>query len=160
VPTSGYDVGGGMEVVVIYTDEETIALTYTREDSAAVGYTIHVDKVDVAPNLLTLYKELDDPNGPRYVYPNKSYDLPSLPAGQPFGTAKGTEIVVAIVDTGTCMDTRSCDEWWQIRPGYTGGLLLRNSHLRKPVQNKAAHGTAGFLFTSVTCHRFSGVSAL
>ena len=109
-----------MEVIVIYADEETTALKFTREDSAAVGYTIHVDKVDVAPNLLALYKQLDDCNGPRYVYPNKSYDLPSLPAGQPFGTAKGAEIVVAIVDTGTFMDIRSCDEWWQIRPGYAG----------------------------------------
>ncbi len=120
VPTSGYDIGGGMEVIVIYADEETIALKYTRDDSSARGYTVHVGKISIAPNLLALYKKLDDSNGPRYKYPNQSYDLPSLPAGQPFGTAKGTEIVVAIVDTGTFMDARSCDEWWQIRPGYTG----------------------------------------
>ena len=109
-----------MQVIVIYADEETIALKYTREDSSAKGYTVHVGKINVAPNLLALYRQLDDPNGPRYVYPNQSYDLASLPAGQPFGTAKGVEIVVAIVDTGTLMDTRSRDEWWQIRPGYTG----------------------------------------
>lgn len=96
------------------------ALKYTCEDSSAVGYTVHVDRVNVAPNLLALYKQLDDPNGPRYMYPNNSYHLPSLPAGQPFGTARGMVIVVAIVDTGTFMDPRSCNEWRQIRPGYTG----------------------------------------
>ncbi len=121
VPTSGYDIGGGLEVVVIYADESTIALKYARQDSAgAPGYTVHVDKINIDPNLLALYKKLDDPNGPRYVYPNETYDLPTLSAGQPFGTASGTKVVVVMVDTGGFMDIRSCDDWWQIRPGYTG----------------------------------------
>jgi hypothetical protein len=46
--------------------------------------------------------------------------LPVLPAGKPIGVARGNELVVAVVDTGTFMDPRSCNEWWQIRPGYTG----------------------------------------
>jgi hypothetical protein len=121
VPTSGYDIGGGMEVIVLFADEDTVALKYAREDSAgAPGYTVHVDNICTDPNLLALYNQLDDPNGPRYVVSNALYDLPNLSDGQPLGTARDTEIVVAIVDTGTFMDTRSCNEWWQIRPGYTG----------------------------------------
>jgi len=123
VPTSAYDIGGGMEVLVLYADEDTIALRYTREDSSgSQGYTLHVDKICTDPNLLAMYNTLDDPSGPRYVYSQgHTYDLPCLWAGQPFGTAKGTEIVVAIVDTGQFMDPRSCNEWCQIRPGYEGG---------------------------------------
>lgn len=126
VPTSGFDIGGGMEVIVLFADEDTVALRYAREDSVAPwGYTVHVDNICTDPNLLALYNSLDDPNGPRYVYvpPEArpySYDLPNLSAGQPFGTARSTEIIVAIVDSGGFMDTRSCNEWWQMRPGYTG----------------------------------------
>ena len=124
VPASGYDIGGGSspyEVLVIFADEDSIALRYTREDSSgSAGYTVHVDHICVDPNLLALYDALDDPDGPRYDYPNDSYDLPNLRAGQPFGTARGGEIVVAIVDSGAFMDPRSCNEWWQARPGYTG----------------------------------------
>jgi hypothetical protein len=124
VPTSGYNIGGGMEVMVIFADEDTVALRYTREDSSgAPGYTLHVDNICTDPNLLALYESLDDPFGPRYVYAPPwerpySYNLPNLPAGKPFGTARYGEIVVAIVDTGTFMDTRSCNAWWQIRPGH------------------------------------------
>ncbi len=121
VPTSGYSIGGGMEVIVLFADEDSVALRYAREDSAgAAGYTVHVDNICTDPNLLALYDQLDDPDGPRYVYPNASYDLPNLYDGQPFGVARDTEIVVAIVDSGAFMDTRSCNEWWQIRPGYSG----------------------------------------
>jgi hypothetical protein len=113
-------------VIVLFADEDTVALRYTREDSAAPsGYTVHVDNICTDPNLLTLYNSLDDPGGARYTYvPPEGrpygYDLPALPAGHPLGTARSGETVVAIVDTGAFMDTRSCNEWWQIRPGYTG----------------------------------------
>jgi hypothetical protein len=75
------------------------------------------------PNLLALYTGLDAATGPRYVYrtPNQrpyGYPLPILPAGKPLGVARTSEIVVAVVDTGILLDPRSCNEWWQIRPGY------------------------------------------
>ncbi|MGD2048508.1 MAG: hypothetical protein PVH03_03395 [Chloroflexota bacterium] len=122
VPTSGYDIGGGREVLVIFADEDTVALRYTREDSSgSAGYTVHIDKICTDPNLLARYNEDDDPDGPRYIYdpPSHSYDLPNLPAGKPIGVARGGEVIVAIVDSGTFQDPRSCKEWWQIRPGYS-----------------------------------------
>jgi hypothetical protein len=122
-PTSGYDIGGGMEVIVIYADADTIALQYGRTDSAASGYTVHVDNICTDPNLLNLYNSLD--GGARYVYKGTpdttpDYNLPNLPAGQVFGTARGTQVRVAIVDSGAYMDPRSCNEWWQIRPNHPG----------------------------------------
>jgi hypothetical protein len=95
-----------------------VTLNYTREDSAATGYTIHIDHICTDPNLLSLYNTLDAPNGPRYQYPNAHYNLPTLAAGQTFGTTSSQNIVVAIADTGAFQDPRSCNEWWQSRPGY------------------------------------------
>lgn len=118
-PSSGYDIGGGAEVIVLYADEDTITLHYTREDSAARGYTLHIDQICTNPNLLALYNSLDRADGPRYVYPSDGYDLPTLAAGQTFGTTSNNDMVVAIADTGAYQDPRSCNEWWQIRPGYT-----------------------------------------
>jgi hypothetical protein len=126
VPMSDYDIGQGYEVIVLYADERRVALRYAREDSAgAHGYTVHVDGLCTDPNLLALYLELDAAAGPRYLYrpPNQrpyEYLLPALPAGKPLGVARGWEVVVAIVDTGNFMDPRSCNEWWQIRPGSAG----------------------------------------
>lgn len=119
VPESGHDIGGEMEVLVLFADADTVALRYTRDDSSAPnGYTVHVDNICTDPNLLALYNALDDPDGPRYEFPNPSYTLPNLAEDQTFGTARDTEIVVAISDTGAFMDVRSCDEWWRTRPGY------------------------------------------
>lgn len=123
-PASGYDIGGGQEAVVLYAGEDRLTLKYTREDSAQSGYTLHVDGVCVDPNLLALYTALDNPAGPRYVFAGGAgsghwYDLPALSAGQVFGTARGSEIRVSTVDTGSFMDPRSCNDWWQIRPGAT-----------------------------------------
>jgi len=126
VPASDYDIGQGYEVIVLYADERRVALRYAREDTAGYqGYTVHVDGLCTDPNLLALYNQLDAPAGPRYVYrpPDQrpyTYPLPVLPAGQPIGVARGGEVVVAIVDTGSFMDPRSCNEWWQVRPGYAG----------------------------------------
>jgi hypothetical protein len=126
VPESDYDIGSGMEVILLYADADTVALKYAREDSAgAPGYTVHVDGICTDPNLLALYGQADDPAGPRYVYvpPAQrpySYDLPVLAAGQPMGIAAGRQVVVALVDSGAFLDPRSCREWWQVRPGYDG----------------------------------------
>ena len=124
-PSSGYDIGGGMEVLVLFADADSITLHYTREDSAAAGYTLHIDQICTDPNLLARYNANDDPDGARYVYVPLNqrpygYNLPNLAAGQYIGAALGDQVVVAIVDSGTFMDPRSCNEWWQIRPGYSG----------------------------------------
>jgi hypothetical protein len=120
VPTSAYDIGQGFEVIVLHADERRVALHYGREDSAARGYTVHVEGLCTDPNLLALYNQLNAANGPRYVFPASQYPLPVLPTGQSIGVARGSEVVIAIVDSGEFMDPRSCNEWWQIRPGYMG----------------------------------------
>jgi hypothetical protein len=106
--------------VVIFADADSITLHFTREDSAAAGYTMHIDNICVDPNLLSLYNSLDNNTRNTFHPPARDgdleYNLAGLTQGQTFGTARGTEIRVAIVDTGAFMDPRSRDEWWQIRP--------------------------------------------
>ena len=127
-PSSGYNIGGGMEVIILFADTDTIALHYSREDSAAVGYTIHIDNICTDPNLLSLYNSLDNPNGPRYDYPSAVYNLPTLPAGQIFGTTSSGQMVLATADGGAFQDPRSCNDWWQIRPGYPGSCPPAQKH--------------------------------
>jgi hypothetical protein len=106
VPASGYDIGGGYQVLVLYASEERITLKYTREDNVVYGYTLHVENVCVEPSLLALYRSWNDQGRGH---------LPALRVGQAFGRARGDEIGVAIRDTGAFQDPRSRKDWWKER---------------------------------------------
>jgi hypothetical protein len=103
VPASGYEIGGGYEVLVLYAAENRITLKYTREDNVVYGYTLHVEGVCVEPNLLALYRNMNAAGRGR---------LPALRARQAFGRAIGGEVGAAIRDTGAFMDPRSRNDWW------------------------------------------------
>lgn len=106
VPGSGYAIGSGFEVLVLYADANRITLKYTRDDNVVHGYTLHVEDVCVDPDLLALYQALDGAGRQR---------LPALRAGRAFGRAPGAEIGVAIRDSGRFLDPRSRQDWWQGR---------------------------------------------
>lgn len=105
-PGSGYDIGWaptGYSMMVLYASPTRITLKYTREDNVVNGYTIHIENVNVDPNLLSLYQSMNSAGRAR---------LPALFAGQPIGTAISTELGTAIRDTGSFMDPRSRGDWW------------------------------------------------
>jgi hypothetical protein len=104
LPDSGYNIGSGYEALVLYATEDRITLKYTREDNVVRGYTIHVEGVCVEPKLLALYRRWNDAG---------RGELPALRGGQPFGSARDTQIAVAIRDAGTFMDPRSRRDWWR-----------------------------------------------
>jgi len=104
VPDSGYSIGQGYAVLVLYADANRITLKYTGEDSVVNGYAVHVDGVCVEPNLLALYERMNAAGRGQ---------LPALRAGQAFGRARGDEIQVAIRDTGRFMDPRTRKDWWR-----------------------------------------------
>jgi len=106
VPDSGYSIGGGYEVLVLYATPERITLKYTPDDHVKLGYTLHVENICVEPRLLALYQSLNDAGRGH---------LPALRAGQAFGRARGDEIGVVIRDNGAFMDPRSRKDWWQGR---------------------------------------------
>ncbi|WP_420642158.1 hypothetical protein [Candidatus Leptofilum sp.] len=104
VPDSGYDIGGGNDVMVLYATDNRITLKYTREDNVVLGYTVHIEDVCVDPALVSLYVTLDAAGRAQ---------LPVLAGGQAFGRALGDEIKVSIRDTGNFLDPRSRKDWWQ-----------------------------------------------
>lgn len=106
VPDSGYDIGGGNDVMVLYASSTRLALKYTREDDIVSGYTLYLENVCVEPSLLALYQSLNAAG---------RGELPALPGGQPLGRALGCEIGVAIRDAGQSRDPRVRNAWWQDR---------------------------------------------
>ena len=103
VPLSGYDIGDGKQVMVLYATENSITIKYTREDDTIWGYTIHIDGICVDPQLLKLYSSLNAAG---------RSSLPSLAGGQQLGVALSSEVRVAICDTGDFMDPRVRKDWW------------------------------------------------
>ncbi len=90
--------------LVLYAEETRLTLGYTREDSAAVGYVIHLEDVCVDPNLLSLYRSLDAAG---------RASLPALHSMEQVGVAAGPAVKAAVRDTGSFMDPRSRKDWWQ-----------------------------------------------
>ena len=99
---------GGFKAVVLYAEEKRLTLGYTREDSVAFGYAVHLENVCVDPNLLALYRAQNDGAGFR-----QSDFLPALRNDQTLGTAFDNEIMIAIRDRGAFMDPRSRKDWWR-----------------------------------------------
>jgi hypothetical protein len=108
-PSSGYDLGQGVAAIVLYAATNRITIHYTREDTVAVGYSVHIEDICVDANLLALYNSLESAG--RYSQP--SFNLVTLTALQPIGTASGSEMRIVIRDSGGFMDPRSLTDWWQ-----------------------------------------------
>lgn len=111
VPNSGYLINAplNLQTLVLYATQTSITLKYTMEDTAATGYTLHVDGFCTDPNLLKAYNAAQ--NSGRNT-------LPALAGNQVFGTASSPEVRVAIVDSGSYMDPRSGKDWWLGYQGY------------------------------------------
>jgi hypothetical protein len=107
VPDSGYEIGAGFEVLVLYATENRLTLKYTAEDDVVMGYTIHLETIQVAPALLDLYRESDRAG---------RHALPALRAGQAVGRACGASVGIAVRDTGTFLDPRARQDWWRLPP--------------------------------------------
>ncbi len=99
--------GGGYKAMVLYAEEKRITIVYTRRDTVADGYTVHIENVCVDPNLLAGYRAQLDGQGWH------TNNLPALRSNQALGTAFGSEIQVVIRDKGSFMDPRSRLDWWK-----------------------------------------------
>jgi hypothetical protein len=105
IPRRGRQIyGGGYKAMVLYAEPTRITLGYTREDSVANGYAVHIENVCVDPNLLALYTNTDA--GGRA-------SLPALREDEVLGVAALGELLVAVRDRGAFLDPRSQLDWWQ-----------------------------------------------
>ena len=98
----------GFKALVLYAEERRITLGYTRDDTVATGYAVHLENVCVDPNLLSLYRAQNNAFGFR-----ATGWLPALRQDQSLGITDSNEIQVAIRDRGAFMDPRSRKDWWQ-----------------------------------------------
>lgn len=109
IPERGPDIFvGGYRAMVLYAEAQRITLGYTRQDTVANGYAVHIENVCVDPNLLALYQAQVDDQGWHVTG-----QLPGLGNDQALGTALDSEIQVVIRDRGAFMDPRSRKDWWQ-----------------------------------------------
>jgi hypothetical protein len=104
VPDSGYTIGNGYEVLVLYASPERITLKYTSDDDVTEGYTLHLENVCLDPALVALYQSSDSA---------ARGQLPALRPGQAFARARSIAVGVAIRDNGKFMDPRSRKDWWR-----------------------------------------------
>lgn len=106
-PSRGPEIyGGGFTTLVLYAAEDRITLGYTRRDSVAPGYAVHIEKICLDPNLLALYRQANAAG---------RATLPALRNGDVLGIAQHGEILVAVRDRGTFMEPRSRKDWWKGR---------------------------------------------
>jgi hypothetical protein len=104
LPTRKQEIhAGGYKVLVLYAEETRITLTYTREDTPARGYLVHLEDILVDPALLALYRTKDAAG---------RKELPALRNNERFANASGSTLKVAIRDTGSFMDPRARKDWW------------------------------------------------
>jgi hypothetical protein len=108
IPERSPNIFGDYKVMVLYAAENRITLGYTRRDTVAGGYSVHLENICVDPNLLALYQAQTNADG-WHVTGN----LPALKNNQALGTALGGEMPVAIRDRGAFMDPRSRKDWWR-----------------------------------------------
>ena len=98
---------------MLYAAATRITLAYTRDDSPACGYVVHMEDVAVNPGLVDLYRKLD---GAGRAW------LPALRNGEMLGVAAGVNIGIAVRDRGMFMDPRSCKDRWR---GFTAQCAVQ-----------------------------------
>jgi len=96
--------GGGYKALVLYAEANRITLGYTREDSVANGYAVHIENLCVNPNLLSAYQHANAAGRGA---------LPALRDHETLGTASGGEIRVSVRDRGMFLDPRARKDWWR-----------------------------------------------
>jgi hypothetical protein len=97
----------GFTAMVLYADGGQLALKYTAEDRIDTGYLVHLVNLCVDPNLVALYQRLDA---------DGRHWLPAVFSGSVVGTAQGGEVDVVVRDSGSFLDPRSRQDWWQDQP--------------------------------------------
>ncbi len=107
VPNSGYSIGSGYEVLVLYAAEDRITLKYTRNDNVVHGYTLHLERLCVWTRPCSTCIKAG-------MRPAAASCRPCA-AGQALGRAADATVGVAIRDSGTVLDPRSRKDWWRGR---------------------------------------------
>jgi hypothetical protein len=125
VPNSGYDIGGGKQVMVLYASPNQITLRYAvQDDLSSAGYGIHILGINVNQDLLNQYNSANSQG---------RSSLPALEGGEIIGTANG-EVLVSVRDSGDFLDPRWENDWWFQCDNAVGKTFKRGSITPQPGQ--------------------------
>jgi hypothetical protein len=106
-PDRPVSIGSGKVAMVIYVDENSLTLKFTREDTITGGYAVHILGICPDPALEAAYNQGNAAG---------RGNMPAVAGNQALGRAIGTEIWVSVRDQGQFMDPRSRKDWWQGAP--------------------------------------------
>lgn len=118
-PLLGLKARPGIDKVflVMFATKNYILLIHSDQDTwdnfGPAGYPYYFLDICVDPNLLADYE--------RYHAEGRK-QLPTVAVGQPFGYAMTNEVKFVIRDTGSFMDTRYKEDWWEyggFKPDFT-----------------------------------------
>lgn len=105
IPTRHPEIyAGDYKAMVLYADASRITIAYTREDTVAIGYVVHIEDMHVDVQLRHFYESLNNAG---------RGELPALRYSELIGYTTGQPVKVVIRDTGAFMDPRSRKDWWQ-----------------------------------------------
>lgn len=103
-PKAGREIGGGNVLMLIYATPTFATFVHGRGENPQDGYFIHMDNFCVDPNLLSAYQSANAAG---------RGSLPVIRTGQVFGYGNGSDIRIAVRDSGDWMDPRARKDWWQ-----------------------------------------------
>jgi hypothetical protein len=96
--------GGDYKAMVLYAEPTRITLGFTRDDTVANGYVVHMEEICVDPNLVALYQGSTSAG--------RGF-LPALREDEVVGSAPLGYLGLAVRDRGVFFDPRSRLDWWQ-----------------------------------------------
>lgn len=95
------------DAVLMFADDNSVAIKYTRNDSPQDGFTVHVLGINPDPSLRAIYDQSRVAG---------SWYLPGLYGGRVIGSAKGSVIWVSVRSFGLFLDPRWKNDWWTSCP--------------------------------------------
>lgn len=92
--------------ITLYATDKFILFQHSADDNLSAGYLFYFVDICVDPNLLKQYENDNNTGRTR---------LPAIHPGQVFGYAKNNEVKFVIRDSGSFMDTRYKEDWWEYK---------------------------------------------
>lgn len=110
-PRAGREIGGGNVLMLLFATPTYATFVHARGENPQDGYFIHIDNFCLDPNLLAAYQKENSAGRD---------SLPVIRPGQVFGYGNGSDVRIAIRDSGDWMDPRARKDWWQESNAISG----------------------------------------
>jgi len=122
MPSTGYDIGGGMEAMVVFAAADRVTLHIGRHEyftgtktcangkTCSGGYWIYVKNICVDQQIQNAYNQVKGAQESAGANLNP-IQLPMVRAGQILGKANGSSILVGVRDNGPFISIYKSDYW-------------------------------------------------